>query len=174
MSEGWRCTPHTSYGILGWIETIIKSLAVLTAIVAMETFRLLIDPSALNDPRIAQTVLFGGLVAWHAFQIVHRFLVGELFAVVFAFIQIVGVILMFLVSLFTLDPGGYVFCFAFLMILGQIVAIMFLCLREELEIRLLQKPALIGINILLLIVYLAILTIQIVLWVGGFRGDNGN
>jgi hypothetical protein len=173
MSEGWRCTPHTSYGILGWIETIIKSLAVITAFVAMETFRSTIDPSALNNPRIAQTVILGALVGWYVFQIVHRFLVGELFAVVFAFIQILGAAVMFMVSLFALDPGGYIFAYSFLMILGHLVALMFLCLREEIETRLLEKPALIGINIFLLIVYTALLVIQIVLWLGGFPSDNG-
>lgn len=169
----WRCTPQASYGILGWIETIIKSLAFVTAVVAMQTFILPINPISLSAPRVAQVVIFGAFVGWHIFQIVHRFLVGELFAVAFAFVQVIGAFFIFLVSLATLGPGGYIFAYAFLMLLGHIVALMFLSLREDLEVRLLHKPALIGINIIQTVAYFAILIIQVVIWLGGYPGDFG-
>ncbi|HEV7378561.1 MAG TPA: hypothetical protein VGN64_02130 [Dyadobacter sp.] len=175
MPEEWRCTPQKSYGVLGWIESAIKFLAGVAAVISMMSFVKQQEPAALSIPRIIQTAILGAIELWYIFQIVHRFAVGELFAIGFAFFQVLTHFFIFLPSLLTQDPGAYMFMYGFLMILGHITALLFLCLRDEseLELKWLSKKALNAMNVILMLLYAGLFVLQIILFVGGFPGDVG-
>lgn len=175
MPEEWRCTPQKSYGVLGWIESAIKFLGGIAAIVSMMSFTRQQEPAALTVPRIIQVALLGAIELWYIFQTIHRFAVGELFAIGFAIFQVLSNFFMFLPALLTQDPGRFIFMYGFLMILGHITSLLFLCLRDdsELELKWLSKKALNAVNVILMLIFAALFILQIILFIGGFPGDIG-
>lgn len=75
--------------------------------------------------------------------------------------------------IFTVSPGDWIFTYAFLMLLGELVKILFLFIRKDFEQRYLKRPVLIIITIVVTVVYTALVITQIILWMTEYPPDSG-
>jgi len=160
MERDWRCQ---KYGPLGWLESIIKILAIGVGIASLGLYSK--QSRQLRTTRIIQIsfmVITG--VAFIAL-IALRVLDKELFALGFMILQVIGHWIMTAITIVA-DPryGQYLFTYVFLMILGEYVKLMFLFLADNVEVRFLSKPMLLGFSVGFVICFLIILIVQVIIW----------
>jgi len=159
MDKDWRCQ---KYGPLGWMETIVKIIAIGVAIASLSIYNR--ASTILKKERIAQIVLMAIIGAALIAGIVQRVLDKELFALGFIVVHVIGHWILVLVLILSVDPGSFIFTYAFLMTLGEYIKLLFLFLADNIEVRFLTKPILYGISIAFVVVYLTIIILQIVIW----------
>jgi len=159
MERDWRCQ---KYGPLGWMETIVKVLAIGVGVASLSIYNN--DSRVLQSTRIAEIVLMAVMGAAYLAFIAQRVLDKELFALAFIILQVIGHWLMTLITILSKDPGAFLFTYAFLMSLGEIIKILFLLLADNIEVRFFTKQILFGISIVTLLIYIAIIVIQIIIW----------
>jgi len=159
MDRDWRCQ---KYGPLGWMETVIKILAIGVGIASLSIYNN--KKRTFRSTRIAQIVLMAIVGAVLIAGIVQRILDKELFALAFIILQVFGHWIMVIVLILSKDPGAFLFTFCFLMTLGEYIKLMFVFLADNIEVRFLNKPILFGISAAFIIVYLIVIILQIIIW----------
>jgi len=159
MDKDWRCQ---RYGPLGWMETVVKALAMGVGIASLQIYNR--ASRVLTAKRLTQIVLMGLLGGVLLAAIVQRILDKELFALGFIIFQVVAHWIMVLILILSVDPGAYIFVYVFLMILGEFIKLCFLGLAENIEVKFLTRPILFGISIGFVIFYIIILILQVVIW----------
>eukprot|EP01120_Amphizonella_sp_Union-15-10_P004902 TRINITY_DN15668_c0_g1_i2.p1 TRINITY_DN15668_c0_g1~~TRINITY_DN15668_c0_g1_i2.p1 ORF type:complete len:188 (-),score=8.82 TRINITY_DN15668_c0_g1_i2:70-633(-) len=173
ISAKWRFTPHDSYGILGWLETAIKGLAIISAFVSISVYTN--SPVVLLTARYVIIVMLGILQIIYVGLVVLRFLDRELFAIGFSIVQALANLSIFVVSIKSSEPDQFIFVYCFLNILGELVKMMFLFLKkkEEFSVKHLPRTVLWAISIALILIYLIGFICQIYLFYVGYRNNHG-
>eukprot|EP01121_Diplochlamys_sp_Union-15-3_P019135 TRINITY_DN712_c0_g2_i1.p1 TRINITY_DN712_c0_g2~~TRINITY_DN712_c0_g2_i1.p1 ORF type:complete len:178 (-),score=25.26 TRINITY_DN712_c0_g2_i1:11-544(-) len=171
--DHWRFTPHQSYGVLGWIETFIKIIAIATGFASLALYGA--APSEYLTARLVIIVAFGLLQLVYVAIIVCRILDGELFAIAFSIVQTLAHLAIFVVSIKSEEPDEVIFVYAFLGILGEFVKILFLFLKkkEEFSVKYLPRSVLWAISIVIAVLYIIILICQVYLFYYGYTGNSG-
>lgn len=173
------CNPHSRYGVLGWIESVIKILAFLVALASFSEIPPPGKTRIISSPQIGLFVLFPVLILAYFGLAVHRFIDGELTGVAFAISHIVAHIIITAMLFVAIDLGEFVFSYAILMFFGEWVKLIWLMVKYNTEalddIKLLKKEHLVIISLVFGVFYSVILVLQLVLWVGGFysKGNTG-
>jgi len=159
MEKDWRCQ---KYGPLGWLEALIKLIAIGVGVASLSIY----DNAKRQYPktRIAQIALMCIIGAVYVALIIHRILDRELFALAFIVLQVIGHWIMVLITILSKDPGSFLFTYVFLMILSEYVKLMFLFLADNIEVRFLNKPILMGMSAGFIVVYLTVLGLQVGRW----------
>jgi ABC-type cobalamin transport system permease subunit len=159
MDRDWRCR---KYGPLMWMETLIKLLAVGVGIASLSIY----DNTdyGYNGTRLAQCIIMAivgaGIIALTAQRVLDK----ELFALGFIILVLVGHWIMTLITFLSKDPASFLFVYVFLMILGEYVRMMYIFLEENLDMRFLNKPILMGISGVFIVLYIVVMIIQVVKW----------
>ena len=159
MDKDWRCQ---KYGPLGWMETIIKLIGIGVGIASLSIYNN--EDRILPTTRIAQIVLMAITGAALIAQIVQRVLDKELFALGFIVLHVFGHWIMTIVLILSKDPGSFLFTYVFLMVLGEYIKLMFLCLADNVEVRFLTKPILFAISAVFVLIFLVVIILQIIIW----------
>jgi hypothetical protein len=144
------------------MEALIKLIAIGVGVASLSIFNS--GDKAFLATRIAQIVVMCVMGAVLIANIVLRVFEKELFALVFAILQVLGHWIMTLVLILSKDPGAFLFIFVFLMALAEYIRLMFLFLSDNIEIKFIQKPILMVISGVFILAYLAVIVIQIVIW----------
>ena len=144
------------------METLVKLLAIGVGIASLSIYNN--KKRVLIGTRIGQIVLMGIVGGLYLAMIVQRIFDKELFALCFSILHLFGHWIMVIVLILSKEPAAFIFTYAFLLVLGEYIKIMFLFLAENPEVRFLNKPILFGISIGIILVYLAILIMQVIIW----------
>lgn len=104
---------------------------------------------------------------------VHRYLEGEVFALIFSLYQVVTHLFLLFGSIFRINVGDWIFAYGFLMLLGELVKILFLVFRKDFEQRYLPRVVLLIISIGLCLAYGVLVSLQIALWLREYPPDTG-
>jgi len=171
----WRFMPHQTYGVLGWIETLLKGLACAAAFVSISQYNSNLSDVVFLVARIVATVMLGLLQGIYTALMVFRFLDGELFAIAFSILLFLANFAMLIISIYSVDPSQYVFVYAFLMLLGEFVKMMFLFLKkkEEFSVRFLNRSMLWAVSGVMACLYVVILICEIYLFFVGYNNNHG-
>jgi len=144
------------------MEFLVKLLGIGVAFGSLSAYTQ--EPITLHPSRIAQIVLMaiagGGLTA----LIVHRVLDKEIFALGFLIFHTVGHWIMVIITGLAKDPSAFLFTYAFLMILGEYVKMMFVFLADTIEVRFFNKYMLYGISGGFILLYIGVIIAQVVIW----------
>jgi len=159
----WRCQ---RYGPLGWMETVVKALAIGVGIASLSIYSR--AERTLKTLRIVQIVFMAIIGAVLVAMIVQRILDKELFALGFIVVNVIGHWIMVLILILSRDPGAFIFTYAFLMVLGEFIKICFLFLAENIEVKFLTKPILFALSGFFVIFYIIIIILQVVTWLTQF------
>jgi len=165
--DRFYCTPHESYGLLGWFETAIKVLGCVLGIGSMSAINVGLSsyPQIQNSgPRIAMIIITGLLFFWRFFVPIWRFKEGELFAVVFSILEWIANGMMLFGEIFAFEPSPWMFGWAFLYLLGDLIKLMFLRLREDFEVVWFDRTRLTVITAFTAVLEAVIVILQIVNW----------
>lgn len=104
---------------------------------------------------------------------VHRYLEGEVFALIFSLYQVVTHLFLLFGSIFRINVGDWIFAYAFLMLLGELVKIIFLVFKKEFTQRYLPRLVLFIISITLSVAYGVLFSLQIAIWLREYPPDTG-
>lgn len=167
MDKDWRCQ---RYGPLGWMESIIKVVAVGVGIGSLAVFDA--TDRVLRATRITQIVFMALVGVIILGELVQRVMDKELFALALKGLQFLGHWIMVLVLILSKDPGAFIFTFCFLMILAELIRICFLFLAENIEMKFMTKPILFAISGALAVGQLITLILQIVIWLTEYNPNN--
>jgi hypothetical protein len=119
---------------------------------------------SFSTTRTAEIVLMAIAGAILLALIVQRAFDKELLALVFIILHVLGHWVMTIITILSKDPSSFLFTYVFLMALGEFVKLCFLLLAENPEVKWLTKPMLFGITGLFLLIWLAVMVLQIVIW----------
>lgn len=87
-------------------------------------------------------------------------------------LHIVGHWILVMCAVLSKDPGAFVFTYAFLMTLGELIRICFLFLAENIEMKFMTKPILFAISGVYVVAFLAIIIIQVIIWLTEYDPNN--
>jgi len=144
------------------MESLVKLLAIGVGIASLSIY--LNQPFNYHGTRITQMALMGIVGVVYLAAVAQRIRDKELFALGFIVVLNVGHIIMLLILILSIDPGAFIFTYAFLMILGEFIKVCFLFLAENIEVTWLSKNLLFVISGVFIIIYLIILILQVVIW----------
>jgi hypothetical protein len=113
---------------------------------------------------LAQVILLGISGGVHIGIVVIRVFDKELLALSFGILHVIAHFMMLLTTALSVDPGSWIFVYVFLCILAEYIRMMFIFMSENVNIKFINKPILLGISVLLILLLIAILIIQIVKW----------
>jgi hypothetical protein len=120
--DAWRVG---AWGPLGWIETTLKAAGVAVGIVALALV-LGDDADWASGVRLVQAIVLGvlslGLLAAIGDRVAEREIVGMIFIP----LMCLGHLAMLIAVAWSPDAGGYLLAFAFLMLAGDLVKLVFL------------------------------------------------
>jgi len=159
MDKDWRCQ---RYGPLGWMETLVKVIAIGVAIASLSIYSH--ASRVLTAKRITQIVFMGIMGAVYVAGIVQRVLDKELFALGFIIVHVLAHWIMVLILILSDNPGSFIFVYAFLMVLGEFIKLCFLGLAENIEVKFLTKPILFAISGFFIVCYIIVIILQVVIW----------
>jgi len=104
------------------------------------------------------------LVLWHFFLPIQRFKEGELTAFFLAIFTFCCTVLLLFGELFGVEPGPWLFGYAFLMMLGDAVKLMFLYHRPDFRVVWFNHTALYIMTFIELAAHITLWILQVVVW----------
>jgi len=153
-------------GPLGWIEYLIKAIAIGVAFSSL----IIYDPADRSHTglRITQIVILGILgvfsLAWTVQRVFNKELCGIIYIV---FLVLAHAVLVF-VGLKSVEPGAFIFTFSIMMILGDFVRLIILFIDDKHKVKWLSRPILIAIAAIYALLNFVIVVLQVVIWFTAF------
>ena len=155
-----------SVGPLGWMETLIKTLAVIIALTSIADFTTDREDISFPGLKIAIIWLIGTEMVIHVLWLVVKVLDREIHSIVTGVFQVVGLVVLFVMLFNAVDIGVLVITFCFLNIMGDYIKLMFLFVSDSYSPLWLKKPAIYGITLLLIVINFIINILQLEYWYG--------
>eukprot|EP01108_Squamamoeba_japonica_P008395 TRINITY_DN7466_c0_g1_i1.p2 TRINITY_DN7466_c0_g1~~TRINITY_DN7466_c0_g1_i1.p2 ORF type:complete len:180 (-),score=63.33 TRINITY_DN7466_c0_g1_i1:74-613(-) len=160
--KDWRCA---KYGPLGLIETILKVGGMLVMLASIGLY----DPQinrleVISWSKTALVVVTGVIAFIHILLIPQRLLEREVCAIAFMIASALAHIIAPIIQLTAADPSQYIFCFALLMLFGDIVKLAFLKIEDEFQVHMLSRQNLIFLTSFTAFLYFATLILQGLQW----------
>ena len=114
--------------------------------------------------KTALVVVTGVIAFIHILLIPQRLLEREVCAIAFMIASALAHIIAPIIQLTAADPSQYIFCFALLMLFGDIVKLAFLKIEDEFQVHMLSRQNLIFLTSFTAFLYFATLILQGLQW----------
>jgi len=167
--------PRT-YGPLGILETVVKILATGVSIASLSVYSNN-STRILSVYRIIEGSFLTFFSVWFLVQFIHRLIDKEMFAIIFMLLLLLGNGVINVVAFISDEgqSGSYIFVVAFLMILGELIKLMHICLVEESHITwpiYFSKRIVLVISAINIFFWVVVLVVQILALTISYTGTN--
>lgn len=151
----------SNWSPLGWLETVIKLVAQVAAIIALVNALSSGTFSSPSGVRLVQVVVMAILALLLTFAIVDRYMEREIFAMIFVLINNIAHWGMVYALLTTPGPGSLLLIFTALMALGDLIKVRWLIV-SKFSVRGTSTKVMVGLASTFVIGYLIVLLLALV------------
>jgi hypothetical protein len=160
-------------GPVSWVEIFCKGLGIGVGIASVSIYEQHLDrPYLFFGEKVAQMVFLGMVAVYYTLLNLQKIAEREIFNIGFNVLMIIAHWCLFMILFTSVDPGAFVFCFSFLMLMGEMVHAMYLGVywktRREAWF---PHPLLLLFSAFLMLWYLIIIILQVVIYLTNFNEE---
>lgn len=153
-----------SYGPLGWMETLIKMVAIVVAFTSIGEFTTELGDVEYSWIRVAIIWQIGIQMVIHFLWWIVKVLDREIHAIVMGFLHTLALVVLFVIEFTSVDPGVYILTFCFLNLMSDYMHLMFLFVADSYSPLWIKKPLIYALTIFFIILNFTTNILQLEYW----------